>query len=459
MTIFVHCGVVNMQQFGSKRASFLEKRLAPGGCTLAESRQLLSFPGEVKSCGAQLRFRKGGELTRLTGSKPIRKGDRMKKSLIAAAVAGLFAAPAAMADVTISGAINVGIVHINSSQDSLGLGKSGSRQSLANNYSNINISSTDDIGNGNKVIFNAQFEPHVASLGALTNRNSYLGMEGSWGSFKMGTNENVYERWMYESDPLDGAVGLGGSIQMLGHSGFPDPQGASLNTWFLVGNTTGDGFWRRTEQTIWYNSPDIGGFTFEIDQTLSAFKSSVPGDDTNPMITSLGGQFKPAGGPFFVNLGYERHRDVAGSLALLGGTDNKADALQVGGGFTLGDLNLYARYERLQWKASGGLVDKLQRSHYWFAGKLGLPSGYLGAEFGIAAKAKIDGNDVASSGAKMFSVGYFHNLSKQSQLQFIGTRISNDDNAAYTISAGTGAMNPFPGSDQTAFTVGMKHTF
>jgi hypothetical protein len=33
----------------------------------------------------------------------------MKKSLIAAAVAGLFAAPAAMADVTISGAINLGI--------------------------------------------------------------------------------------------------------------------------------------------------------------------------------------------------------------------------------------------------------------------------------------------------------------------------------------------------------------
>src|SRR5882724_3953598 len=99
---------------------FPEKRLAPGCRTLAESRQLLSFPGEVKSCGAQLRFRKGGELTRLTGLKPIRKGDRMKKSLIALAVAGAFAAPAAMADVTISGAINVGIAYINSGSDPAG---------------------------------------------------------------------------------------------------------------------------------------------------------------------------------------------------------------------------------------------------------------------------------------------------------------------------------------------------
>ncbi len=38
----------------------------------------------------------------------------MNKSLIAVAVAGLFAAPAAMADVTISGAINIGIAAIDS---------------------------------------------------------------------------------------------------------------------------------------------------------------------------------------------------------------------------------------------------------------------------------------------------------------------------------------------------------
>src|SRR6266404_1596262 len=245
----------------------------------------------------------GGELTRLTGLKLIRKGDRMKKSLIALAVAGAFAAPAAMADVTLSGAINVGITYINSSSGAAAGSNSVTRESLANNYSNINISSSDDIGNGNKIIFNAQFEPHVASLGPLTNRNSYLGITGSWGTFKAGTNENVYERWMYESDPLDGAVGLGGNIQMLGHSGL---QG---HKWFAVGNTCGDQIWRRTDQTIWYTSPDLNGFTFEIDQTLSAFKSNPtnPGVTPveNPTITSIGGQFKPADMPFFVNAAYE----------------------------------------------------------------------------------------------------------------------------------------------------------
>ena len=59
-----------------------------------------------------------GELTRLTGSSQFKKGDRMKKSLIAVAVAGLFAAPAAMAEVTLSGAINLGIEVARSSSSS-----------------------------------------------------------------------------------------------------------------------------------------------------------------------------------------------------------------------------------------------------------------------------------------------------------------------------------------------------
>jgi len=149
----------------------------------------------------------------------------MKKSLIALAVAGAFAAPAAMADVTISGAIAVGPAYINSGSASAAGGGGGSitRTSIASNYSNINISSSDDIGNGNKVIFNYQMQTNVSGFDTPVNRNSYIGLTGSWGTFKAGNNENVYERWMYESDPLDGAVGMGGSIQMLGHSGRQGP--------------------------------------------------------------------------------------------------------------------------------------------------------------------------------------------------------------------------------------------
>ncbi|MGQ0580265.1 MAG: porin, partial [Betaproteobacteria bacterium] len=141
----------------------------------------------------------------------------MKKSLIAAAVAGLFAAPAAMAEVTISGAINLGIEFADSSDV---VGTPGlSKDFLNANYSNINIGSTDDIGNGNKIIFNYQLVVDPATFGNPVNRNSYLGIAGSWGAFKMGANENVYERHMYQADPLDGAVGPGGNLMILGTPG------------------------------------------------------------------------------------------------------------------------------------------------------------------------------------------------------------------------------------------------
>src|SRR5258708_4793923 len=308
------------------------------------SRERLN-PRPTKSVAAR-----EGELPRLTGLKPIKKGDRMKKSLIAVAVAGLFAAPAAMAEVTLSGAINVGITYLKS-----GAGTTSTSQtstSLANNYSHIDIESVDDIGGGNKVIMHYQMQANPGSLGDTpTNRNSFLGLSGNWGSFRAGTNENVYERFMYESDPLDGAVGLGGNIQMLGHSGLQGP------AWFTVGQTGGDQFWRRTDNTLMYYSPDLSGFTFEIEQTLMAHKNDkgvAPG--SNPTITSLGGQFKPADAPFFANAAYEKHKDTCNSLCngtLALGTSPKSEAWQTGGGFTPSGLNVCARCKATQDKATG----------------------------------------------------------------------------------------------------------
>ncbi len=89
------------------------------------------------------------------------------------------------------------------------------------NYSHVDLESVDDIGGGNKVIFHYQLvaQPQNATGVNDVNRNSFLGVAGSWGAFKMGTNENVYERMMYTADPLDGAVGPGGNLNILGTPG------------------------------------------------------------------------------------------------------------------------------------------------------------------------------------------------------------------------------------------------
>jgi predicted porin len=405
----------------------------------------------------------------------------MKKSLIAAAVAGVFAAPAAMAEVTISGAIAVGVSLVKSSSapantvigttavDSL------TQNKLQANYSNINIASTDDIGNGNKIIFNYQLVVNVTSTGGNpVNRNSYLGVAGTWGAFKMGTNENVYERFMYQADPLDGAVGTGGNLMILGTPGL----GTAFDTGQSACGPGGAGFgcigfYRRTDQTIWYESPNFNGITFEVDYTLSAFKTSATGPDgaADPTILSVGAKWQPEGMPFYIDAAIEQHDDLFALNALNTGTGTSSsdDALQIGGGYTLGDLALHVRFEKLSYEISGNAtaadVTKLERDAMWFAVKYNLPSGYVGAEIGIADEWEVSvngGGTKPDTGATMIGVGYFHNLSKQSQLQFIYGRADNDANATYIQAgspSGCSATECAPGSDHQTAYVGIKHTF
>jgi predicted porin len=396
----------------------------------------------------------------------------MKKSLIAVAVAGLFAAPAAMAEVTLSGAINLGIEVAKSS--SSGTTPSLTRTLLNSNYSHVDLESVDDIGNGNKVIFHYQLyaQPQNATGINDANRNSFLGIAGGWGAFKMGTNENVYERFMYTADPLDGALGPGGNLMILGTPGasaaFQSGQNVSV-----VGPQVD--FYRRTDHTIWYESPNFSGFSFEVDYTLSAFKqtaaSSPTGSAIDPKVVSIGGKFQPEGAPFYVDLAYEKHDDMFGLSAIAGaaavpgfatGTSSKDTGIQVGAGWMFGDLGLHARYERLKYQEDGAAaLSEYKRDAFWFAVKYNLPSGYVGAELGIARDGKADGSTVSGTGAKMFGIGYFHNLSKQSQLQFIYGRTDNKENATYTQAGapGDGTGTILPGQDSQVFHVGIKHTY
>ena len=381
----------------------------------------------------------------------------MKKSLIAAAVAGVFAAPAAMADVTISGAINLGIELVKSS--GAGAVSGISRNQLNANYSNINIASSDDLGNGNKIIFNYQLVVDPSTFGNPVNRNSYLGIAGSWGAFKMGSNENVYERHMYQADPLDGAVGPGGNLMILGTPGAGVAFEVSQDPCAATATAGCVGFYRRTDHTIWYESPNFGGFTFEVDYTLSAYKAA----GVDPKVLSAGVKWQPEGAPFYIDFAIEQHDDMFGANNIAnfaGGTGSSDDAMQVGGGWQLGDLGLHARYEILNYETDGiaaGAVSEYERDAMWFGVKFNMPSGYIGAEIGIANEGETNLGEVTDSGATMIGVGYFHNLSKQSQFQIIYGNTKNDAAATYPQAAAP--LNGVAGSDHQVFHVGIKHTF
>jgi predicted porin len=383
----------------------------------------------------------------------------MKKSLIAVAVAGLFAAPVAMADVTISGAIATGLIYGKSSGGGAG---DISKTQLGSNYSHVDIESVDDIGNGNKIVFHLQMQVNIQSTGTdggPFNRNSFLGIVGNWGALKYGTNENVYERLQYSSDFMDGALGPGGNLMILGTPGAATVFEAGEKD---CGPTSGCvGFYRRTDHTVWYESPNFNGFTFEVDYTLSAYKTTT----TDARVISIGGKYAPEGMPFFVDAGYEKHNDLFGVNKIDStqvGTSSSDTGIQFGGGYMFGDFQINARWERLTYKLDGNAagLSEVERDAIWLGAKMNLPTGYAAVQFGQAGDYDIVDGGVSEkandTGATHFSLGYFHNLSKQSQIQAIYNQTSNDANANYLAVGGTNAV---PGADHKGMYLGIKHTF
>ena len=103
----------------------------------------------------------------------------MQKKLIAVAIAGALAAPAAIADVAVSGSIRTGVEYNGSSWD------------VSDNYSRLRFKSSSDLGNGQSAYMGYEFRVH-SDTGHIngtgpTQRLSYVGIKGDWGSLSLGS--------------------------------------------------------------------------------------------------------------------------------------------------------------------------------------------------------------------------------------------------------------------------------
>ncbi|WP_052717260.1 porin [Chromobacterium vaccinii] len=132
----------------------------------------------------------------------------MKKSLIALLVATLPAA--AFADVTIYGKIKGGVEYVdNGSTKQTNVDDLGSR---------IGFKGSEDLGNGLKTIWQVETGFGIdgtgtgSSSGTFANRNSFIGLQGDFGTVRLGNVSNfldsdmgTVDTWEYKSD----ALGLG----------------------------------------------------------------------------------------------------------------------------------------------------------------------------------------------------------------------------------------------------------
>jgi predicted porin len=401
----------------------------------------------------------------------------MSKSLVALAVGAAFLAPTAFADVTISGSINMGVEYLDvGDADNNPPGPAGdgiSNFGISTNYSNVTISSVDDLGGGLKLDFAYQITAPTASVGGVSNRNSHIGLTSdSWGGIWYGSNENIYERYYYSVDPLDGAAGLGGNLAIMG-----TPGGTAFSTYRNTSTSFDNTYswYRRDEQVVWYDSPSFGGFTFGAVWQTNFDKTA----NLDPMMWQLGVKYVGTNLPLQAWAAYGQRQDQLGLQGLAGrrglgvltaGADGSTDyAVQAGAGWTLGDIFIFANYEHLEYKLDGlvaGQLEKWDRDAFSIGLKWSLASGYIGAQYIQALEASCDvvggGSCTAAdnTGATQISLGYYHNLSKQTQAYVVGAWLDNDSNGNYgTSGISNSALFTNIGATVWGVGVGLKHSF
>src|SRR3954454_25372228 len=178
----------------------------------------------------------------------------MNKKLLAIAIAGVVAAPLAQAqtaNVTLYGRLNLDTeVIINQKQDAAPFNKQNIYR-VSTNSSRLGVRGTESLGGGLSAVF--QIESSITadnSGGTLAGRETFVGLQGGWGTVKIG----------YFLSPYDDIQSLFGSAPTL-QTGILGSQSIWSNTGY-VGNTTDTGsFDDRVANSIRYDSPNIAGFT------------------------------------------------------------------------------------------------------------------------------------------------------------------------------------------------------
>lgn len=172
----------------------------------------------------------------------------------------------------------------------------------------VDISATSGVGDTN----NAQSNQ---VKGGLTSRNTFIGLGGDWGAVKIGKTDAPYKTSTARMNPFSGTWG---------------------DYSVIMGNTGGDNrveFGTRLDHSIWYESPNFGGFSFAAlwspGQNRSAFNDitasgeddcsggNVPGSGALPPDCndgSWGGVYSVSGsyttGPLYLTAAYELHSKV-----------------------------------------------------------------------------------------------------------------------------------------------------
>jgi len=172
----------------------------------------------------------------------------MKKTIIASAIAAVVSAPAAFADVKVSGLIHMSIADTNTGT---------ATSSVADNVSRIVFSGSEDLGNGMKAAFKIEdrINMNTGDAGTADGRETYGELAGDFGSLKFGRMYGPTKRVFSMAEQAgDTAI--------------------DISTMSGSNEITNDG-------TVYYTSPNMSGLTLTAAFSGDGSSDAEVGDNTD----------------------------------------------------------------------------------------------------------------------------------------------------------------------------------
>ena len=370
------------------------------------------------------------------------------QALIPLALLGAFAGSAsAQSSVTLFGIVDTGVRAVKN-------GDGGTVKSLTSNglsTSRLGFRGVEDMGGGLKAGFwlESEIAADTGTVGSIAgtfanntatsaakffNRRSTISLMGPFGEARLGrdyvptyTNLATFDAY--------GAVGVGSILNIIGTS-----------TTGTLGSSAGT--LQRADNAIQYFLPaNLGGLYGSIMAAAGEGNTTASGNNRY-----VGGRVGYATGPLEAAGAYSRTR-IPGS-----------DDLRVwnaGASFKLGVAKLSALYHRGDHDPSGLPA---RRQKVWAVGaNVSIGQGEIRATY---QRSDVGGGTVVGlrdqDDARLYAVGYIHNLSKRTAFYADLGRLQNRGRSQLTIPGGTLAGSNFgtvDNRDSTALALGVRHSF
>jgi GBP family porin len=334
------------------------------------------------------------------------------KKLIKPALAAVLAVGACSASAQSSVTL-YGIVDTAVERASNGAGISVTRLvSGQGSASRLGFRGTEDLGGGLRAIFNLEAAINVdsgsgsaAGGGLMFNRQSWVGLAGSWGQVTFGRQFRPEARAVFGMDPFDA-----GSVA--------SPPNTYANTVF------------RSDNAIVYETPRVAGFVGRVMYALGERAGGVSG-----ALDDIGASLQYYNGPLYLAYGFDSIRNATAT--------DRRKWNSLGGSYDFGVAKLYGAYRT---REEG--VANLDEANYWVG--VGVPIGALTLQ---ATVGRVNDKTALNRDAKGYSFGAEYLLSKRTDVYMRYAKLRNENGATFGLDNGVNGPSP------KSLVAGIRHRF